>query len=151
MSALPEDILRFAASRDVLDMPDYDPGVLSEQVRSVPEEAPEDDGMGATAGPDEKDFAASGYTTREEWSEKPSVPNQIDASSFCRSTGLKVHFLDLKKPDDVFIYQNILDKLSGPFRSAVLVKEERRDFDWNVLLVVQYFEFKKIIKLDTVS
>lgn len=96
--------------------------------------------------PRESDPAVKGMRPTKKWGPVPSFPGALfeGAGRYVRT---ETFFLDLSNAEDLDTYNQWLNKSRGPMASCV-VKEEKRDFDWKVLLVVDCYEFQIYLPLE---
>lgn len=127
-------------------------GGVSGNVKPVEEsesqpEVPQDPLTLNTPGPSENDPAAHGLK-ESGWGPKPAMAFQYAHESAARVKNIEVHFFNLADKQERSLYASILKRSQGPYAEVQIVDEVRKDFDWNVMVVVKVFEFKQYVRLE---
>ena len=86
----------------------------------------------------------------DDWSDKPTIKNQLDNPEMWRKSREEVKIFDLSIPDQLSAYNEILTRTTLPDTNVFMARNEVKSFDqtqnWKALVQLQYVEYRVILK-----
>ena len=86
----------------------------------------------------------------DSWSDKPSLPDQINEPEMCKVEKLEAKMFDLSKAEELLAYNALLTENQKP-DTNILFRDHRVEAfpalgTWKVFVLVQTVKFRKIIQ-----